>query len=100
MTSGATVSFATTSCISTKPFQPWLAVANAKSVGADLSIVLGSSLRVHPAASLSCKDKKRHRGLPPKPKAVIVNLQPTPMDEEADLIIRATCDEVIRLLLE
>lgn len=79
---------------------PALAVANAKSVGADLSIVLGSSLKVYPAARLPFQAKKRSRGVVAKPKAVIVNLQPTPMDEEADLIIRATCDQVIQLLLE
>ena len=78
---------------------PWkeLSLANAKFVAADLTVVLGSSLRVHPAAGLPFKSKRRRR-LPPKPKAVIVNLQETPMDDEADLLIHATCDEVLQFL--
>ena len=79
---------------------PWkeLSMTNAKFSGADLTVVLGSSLLVNPAADLPFKAKRRKR-FPPKPKAVIVNLQPTPRDDEADLVIRATCDEVIARLL-
>ena len=65
----------------------------------DLAIVLGSSLRVDPAASLPFKAKRRARvleGAPPRARSVIVNLQPTPRDGEADLIIRARCDDVLR----
>lgn len=73
-------------------------MANAKFVGADLSVVLGSSLRVEPAAGLPFKAKRRARvveGAPPRSRSVIVNLQPTPRDGEADLIIRARCDDVL-----
>ena len=79
---------------------PWkeLSITNANFSGADLTIVLGSSLRVNPAADLPFKSKRRKR-FPPKTQAVIVNLQPTPRDDEADLVIRATCDEVIAKLL-
>lgn len=76
---------------------PWheLKMANAKFVGADLTIVLGSSLRVEPAASLPFKSKRRqtkNSAEVSQKRAVIVNLQSTRMDGEADLIIRATCD--------
>lgn len=62
-------------------------------LGSDLTIVLGSSLRVEPAAGLAFKAKLRTRvrdGVA-APRAVIVNLQPTPRDDQADLIIRARC---------
>uniref|UniRef100_A0A7S2MLZ1 protein acetyllysine N-acetyltransferase n=1 Tax=Helicotheca tamesis TaxID=374047 RepID=A0A7S2MLZ1_9STRA len=74
---------------------PWheLKMSNCKFVGSDLSIVLGSSLKVEPAASLPFKSKRRSRSL--NAKAVIINLQATPSDDAADLIIRATCDEVM-----
>ena len=79
---------------------PWheLKMANAKFVGADLAVVLGSSLRVEPAASLPFKGKRRSKygGFDGgRPKSVIVNLQPTRLDDEADLVIRASCDEVV-----
>eukprot|EP00037_Helgoeca_nana_P034724 m.422544 g.422544 ORF g.422544 m.422544 type:complete len:342 (-) comp37907_c0_seq1:205-1230(-) len=77
---------------------PWheLKMANAKCVGADLTIVLGSSLRVEPAASLPFKSKRWSRF--GQPHAVIVNLQPTPADAEADLVIRSTCDHVVHAM--
>lgn len=78
-----------------------LKMANAKFVGTDLAIVLGSSLQVEPAASLPFRAKRRYRDTSsarPRPKSVVVNLQPTPNDGEADLVIRATCDEVIERL--
>jgi NAD-dependent SIR2 family protein deacetylase len=83
---------------------PWrdITLANAKFSGANLTVVLGSSLRVECAASLPFKAKRRkHRDLHTGmlPRAVIVNLQPTPRDHEADLIIRARCDDVLRRVL-
>jgi len=78
---------------------PGLPVANAKSVASDISIVLGSSLKVYPAADLPFRAKRRNRRKKPRPKVVIVNLQATPLDNEADLVIHATCDEVIQRLL-
>lgn len=47
-------------------------MANAK-FGADLTVVLGSSLCVNPAAGMPFKSKRRKRKA--KPKVVIVNLQ-------------------------
>jgi len=78
---------------------PWhaLKMANAKFVGADLTIVLGSSLRVEPAASLPFKAKMRRR-YGQKPKAVIVNIQKTPRDSNADLVIHAKCDQLMDLI--
>jgi NAD-dependent SIR2 family protein deacetylase len=80
---------------------PWkdLTMANAKFLGSELSIVLGSSLRVEPAASLPFKAKRRVKKgteAAKRTRVVIVNLQPTPRDGEADLIIRAKCDDVMQ----
>ena len=75
---------------------PWhaLTMANAKFLGADLSIAIGTSLQVEPAASLPFKSKRRKKN-PPRPRAVIINLQPTRLDGEADLVIRARSDDVL-----
>ena len=55
---------------------PWsaLMLSNAKFVGSDLTVVLGSSLRVEPASTLPFRAKKRSRtkGVA---KAFIVKLQ-------------------------
>lgn len=74
---------------------PWheLKMANAKFLGSDVAIVLGSSLRVEPAASLPFKGKRRSRS--GRHEIALVNLQPTRLDDEADLIIRAKCDHVM-----
>ena len=60
----------------------------------DLTIVLGSSLHVEPAAGLPFSGKQRTRTKRDF-KACIVNLQSTGYDSEADLIIHGTCDAVI-----
>ena len=52
---------------------------------ADLVICLGTSLRIEPAGSLPTYAKK----------FVVVNLQETPYDEEATLVVRATVDDVM-----
>jgi NAD+-dependent protein deacetylase sirtuin 6 len=57
---------------------------------ADLVLCLGTSLRIEPAGSLPTFAKK----------FVIVNLQPTPKDELASLIIKATVDEVMGRLMD
>mmetsp|Transcript_12989 Transcript_12989/g.17092 ORF Transcript_12989/g.17092 Transcript_12989/m.17092 type:complete len:349 (+) Transcript_12989:141-1187(+) len=81
---------------------PWheLKMANAKFVGSDLTIVLGSSLNVEPAASLPFKSKRRRssRTTQRANHVCIVNLQKTPYDDEADLLIRGTCDNVIDVI--
>ena len=57
---------------------------------ADLVLALGTSLRIEPAGSLPTLAKK----------FAIVNLQETPYDKKADLIIRASVDEVMTKLIE
>ena len=56
---------------------------------ADLIITLGTSLRIEPAGSLPLRAKK----------FVIVNLQVTPLDDDATLIIREKVDRVMGHLL-
>lgn len=59
---------------------------------ADLFLVAGSSLTVQPAASLPLFAKENGAWL------VIVNLQSTPLDEQADAVIRAPVEEALPLL--
>lgn len=61
---------------------------------ADLALVLGSSLKVGPACDMPAQVAKNGG------KLVIVNLQHTPFDGRASLVIHARCDEVMRLLAE
>jgi NAD-dependent SIR2 family protein deacetylase len=56
---------------------------------ADLVLALGTSLRIEPAGSLPLRAKK----------FVIVNLQVTPLDDEATLIIKERVDRVMEHLL-
>ena len=57
---------------------------------ADLVLALGTSLRIEPAGSLPLSAKR----------FVIVNLQATPYDNDADLIIRAKVDDIMTLLMK
>lgn len=57
---------------------------------ADLVLCLGTSLRIEPAGSLPTLAKRM----------VIVNLQETPKDAQAHLIIRAKVDDVMQSLME
>lgn len=57
---------------------------------ADLYIVLGSSLVVHPAASLPTLAKQHGATL------VIVNREPTPLDSLADMVINESIGEVMQ----
>jgi NAD-dependent SIR2 family protein deacetylase len=59
----------------------------------DLCLAMGSSLRVTPAADVP-KETKRRGG-----KLVIVNIQKTPLDHRADMVINAFCDTVMQMLL-
>ena len=61
---------------------------------ADLHIVLGSSLTVSPACHMPLATK---RGAPGN-KFVIVNLQKTPLDDDADLLIRSPLNDVMRIV--
>lgn len=57
--------------------------AEALAASCDLFLVLGSSLVVYPAAAFPLRAKRRGAAL------VIVNREPTPQDEIADLVIHA-----------
>ena len=61
---------------------------------ADLCVVLGSSLVVYPAAYLPRQARRAGATL------VIVNLEPTPLDREADLVIHARAGLVMGAVLE
>lgn len=60
---------------------------------ADFCLVLGSSLRVTPAADVP--EEVAERG----GRLVIVNLQRTPLDRSAALVIHAKCDDVMEGLM-
>jgi len=60
----------------------------------DMFLVLGSSLVVYPAASMPRLAKKSGAAL------VIVNLDPTPMDSIADIVINKKASEVLFAALE
>ena len=62
--------------------------------GCDLFIVLGSSLVVHPAASLPLEAVNGGASL------VIINLTSTPYDNFADIVIHAKCGEVMKKVIE
>jgi NAD-dependent deacetylase len=57
--------------------------AEAETLAADLFLVLGSSLVVHPAAGFPVLAKENGAAL------VIVNREPTPLDPIADLVLHA-----------
>lgn len=65
----------------------------ALSSNCDLFLCLGSSLVVEPAASMPAT------ALSHGAKLAIVNLEPTPLDELADLVIQAPLGEVLRGLV-
>lgn len=67
--------------------------AEDQSAKAEVALVLGSSLRVGPACDFPGSVADRGG------KLVIVNLQRTPMDKKAALVIRGRCDQVMELLL-
>ena len=68
--------------------------AERRSRAADLFVVLGSSLVVYPAAYMPAHAK--HTGA----TLVIVNLEPTPMDAQADLVIRDRAGRVMAAVLD
>ena len=69
-------------------------VARAEEVaaGADVFLVAGSSLTVHPAAALA--PAAHHHGA----RLVIANLEPTPYDRLADAVLTAPLSEVLPVL--
>ncbi|CAJ1952699.1 unnamed protein product [Cylindrotheca closterium] len=79
--------------------EPSLTKAMNKFAESDLIIVVGSSLKVEPAAGLPFSNKHTTTTTRQSSKrdvnTCIVNLQPTGYDSQADLIIHGTCDQVI-----
>jgi len=71
-----------------------VAEAQRRSQGCDLMLVLGSSLVVYPAAYMPAYAV--HSGA----KLVIVNLEPTPMDEYAEVCINEKVGEVLPRIVE
>ncbi|MBS0562039.1 MAG: Sir2 family NAD-dependent protein deacetylase [Proteobacteria bacterium] len=63
--------------------------AEAETRAADLFLVLGSSLVVYPAAGFPAMAKRNGAAL------VIVNREPTPLDEIADLVIHGQIGDVL-----
>jgi NAD-dependent protein deacetylase/lipoamidase len=68
--------------------------AERRAAAADLCVVLGSSLVVYPAAYVPRQARRAGARL------VIVNLEPTPLDREADLVIRARAGLVMSAVLD
>lgn len=77
---------------------PDLALDNAFALAekADISLVLGTTMQVEPAASLAFAGLKNNR----KAKVILVNLQRTETDNRCDLRIFAKCDKVMELLMK
>lgn len=64
---------------------------------ANLCVCLGTSLQIFPVASMPflCKSNRKTE----KGRVVIVNLQSTPMDKKADLVIHEKTDRVMEMLM-
>lgn len=75
------------------PESEWVR-AKGNSAQCDLALVLGTSLRVSPSCNL-VEGSYKNKG-----HLVIVNLQKTPYDKYAALVIRAKTDIVMDLLME
>lgn len=56
---------------------------------AQVILVIGTSLRVYPVAGLL------HYYVPEKQKLIIINMQPTPFDDTADVVINAPAEKVL-----
>jgi len=73
--------------------QDALEMATIASKNCDLFLVLGSSLVVYPAASMP-RIAKRHGA-----KLVIVNIDPTPLDKTADLVINKSTSKILTQII-
>jgi NAD-dependent deacetylase len=63
--------------------------AHAVTIGCDLFVVIGSSLVVYPAAALPSL-ARQHRA-----RLVIINGEPTPLDDEANLVLRGDIGDIL-----
>mmetsp|Transcript_25748 Transcript_25748/g.60743 ORF Transcript_25748/g.60743 Transcript_25748/m.60743 type:complete len:427 (+) Transcript_25748:97-1377(+) len=70
-----------------------LTMGFAHTAESDVCLALGSSLTVTPSADMPEQVGDKKSG-----KLVIVNLQKTPLDRKASLVIHAKCDDVMRQL--
>ena len=66
-----------------------LSAAQHETLAADVMLIVGSSLEVMPAADLPLLAKRRGAA------TILVNLTPTPLDEQMDVVIR---DDVVKTL--
>jgi NAD-dependent deacetylase len=90
---GGVVKSATISFGQTMPAQP-MRRAQKLAASCDLFLVLGSSLVVYPAAAFPPFAKESGARL------VIVNREPTPLDEAADLVIHADIGTVMSVFVQ
>lgn len=72
---------------------------------ADLCLVLGSSMTVTPACDyagwVARKTSRLYQNPPEERGALaILNIQKTPYDKDASVVVRAFCDDVMRLLMK
>lgn len=72
-----------------------LKTAENNSKKCDLHICIGTSLQLRPSRDLVCTKRKKTNQ---KKKLVIINLQPTKFDKDADLIINYYSDDVMKEL--
>jgi NAD-dependent deacetylase len=68
--------------------------ANQHAEHADLMIVIGSTLIVYPAAEIP------YRALGRGTQLVIINLSPTPLDDQASVLMRAKAGEAMARIIE
>jgi len=66
-----------------------LSAAQHETLAADVMLIIGSSLEVMPAADLPLLAKRRGAA------TILVNLTPTPLDEQMDVVIR---EDVVKTL--
>ncbi len=70
------------------------AAAETEAAQADLMLVVGSSLQVHPA------DRIPRRGVEQGAELVILNLEPTPLDDWARCVLRGAAGELLPALVQ
>jgi NAD-dependent deacetylase len=68
--------------------------ANKKATACDVMLVVGSSLVVYPAATLPRLAKRQGA------KLILVNMEPTDMDDECDIVIRAKAGETMTKIVK
>eukprot|EP01129_Flabellula_baltica_P009131 TRINITY_DN3679_c0_g1_i1.p1 TRINITY_DN3679_c0_g1~~TRINITY_DN3679_c0_g1_i1.p1 ORF type:complete len:566 (-),score=116.25 TRINITY_DN3679_c0_g1_i1:18-1652(-) len=61
----------------------------------DLAIVLGTSMKVRPACEIPSRIYQKSNG-----KMVLCNLQKTPFDRHAELIVRGYIDDIFKIVME